>query len=45
MVRVRLPTLADDIVVGIAKIEGITHLILVEPGESWLLNNRIDLET
>jgi len=45
MVRVRLPTLVDDVVVGIAKIEGIAHLIPVELGESWLVNNRIDLET
>ena len=44
MVCVRLPMLADDVVVGIAKIEGIAHLIPVEPGESWLVNNRIDLE-
>jgi len=45
MVHVRLPTLADDVVVGIAKIEGIAHLIPMEPRESWLVNNRIDLET
>ena len=32
MVHIRLPTLVDDVVVGIAKIEGIAHLILVEPG-------------
>ena len=34
MAYVRLPTLADDVVVGIAKIEGIANLIPVEPGES-----------
>ena len=45
MVLVGLPISAEGIVIRIAKIEGMAHLIPLEPGESWLINNRTDLET
>jgi len=46
MIRVGLPTVSEGgLIVPIAKIEGIAHLIPLEPEESWLVNNRIDLET
>jgi len=45
MLRVAFPTTAEGIVVSIAKIEGMAYLIPLEPGKSWLVNNRIDLET
>jgi len=45
MIRVGLPTVSEGLVVPIAKIEGFAHLILLKPGESWLVNNRVDLET
>ena len=44
MLYVAFPTTAEGMVVTIAKIEGIAHLIPLEPRESWLVNNRIDLE-
>ena len=45
MPRVRLSTAIEGVVVPIATIEGMVHLIPLEPGESWLVNNRIDPET
>jgi len=45
MLRVGWSTQEESIVVPIAKVEGMAHLIPLEPGESWLVNNRIDLET
>ena len=45
MLRVAFPATAEGMVISIAKIEGMAHLIPLEPGESWLVNNRIDLET
>jgi len=45
MLRVGFPATTEGMVVSIAKIEGMAHLILLELGESWLVNNRIDLET
>ena len=45
MLRVAFPTTVEGMVVSIAKIEGMAHLIPLEPRESWLVNNRIDLET
>ena len=45
MLRVRFQRKDEGEVVMIAQIEGMAHLIPLEPGESWLVNNRIDLET
>ena len=45
MLRVGWPTRNNSVVVKIAQIEGMAHLIPLEPGTSWLGNNRIDLET
>ncbi|RPB21015.1 hypothetical protein L211DRAFT_851758 [Terfezia boudieri ATCC MYA-4762] len=45
MVRVGWPLNGGGIIVKISQIEGIAHLIPLELGESWLVNNRIDLET
>jgi hypothetical protein len=46
MFRVGLPRGgAEGIIVRISQIEGMAHLVPLEPGESWLVNNRIDLET
>jgi len=45
MLRVGFPATIEGMVVSIAKIKGMAHLIPLEPGESWLANNRIDLET
>jgi len=45
MLHVRLPMPSEGLVVPIAKIEGIANLSPLEPEESWLVNNRIDLET
>ena len=45
MLRVGLATYEAGVVIPIAKIEGIAHLIRLEPGQSWLVNNRIDVET
>jgi len=42
---IRFPATTEGMVVSIAKIEGMAYLIQLEPGESWLVNNRIDLET
>ena len=33
------------VVVQIGQIEGVAHLIALEPGKVWLVNNRIDLMT
>ena len=41
---VGLTNSAEGIVIRIAKIEGMAHLIPLETGESWQINNRIDLE-
>jgi len=41
-----LPTVSNgDLVVLIVKLKVISYLILSESEESWLVNNRIDLET
>ena len=45
MLRVRWSTLEESIVVPIVKVEHMAHLIPLEPGESWLMNNRIHLVT
>jgi len=45
MLRVGWPTPDVGTVVRIGQIEGMAHLIPLEPNKSWLVNNRIDLET
>jgi len=45
MLRVGFTTRGAGVVIPIAKIEGIAHLIPLEPEQSWLVNNRIDIET
>jgi len=45
MFRIGLRRNAEVVIVRISQIEGIAHLIPLEAGESWLVNNRIDLET
>jgi len=45
MLRVGCSTREESMVVPIAKVEGMAHLIPLELGKSWLVNNRIDLET
>ena len=45
MLRVGIPTPVQGVIVRIANIEGLAHLIPLEPGQSWLVNNRIDVET
>ena len=45
MLRVGWPTDVESIVVRMAAIEGIVHLIPLEPEKSWLVKNRIDLES
>ena len=45
ILRVGWPAKEENEVVRIAQIEGMAHLISLEAGESWLVNNRIDLET
>jgi hypothetical protein len=45
MLRVGWGTSEETVVVPIAKVEGMAHLIPLDPGVSWLVNNRIDLET
>jgi len=45
MLVVSLLMAAEGLVVPMVKIEGIAHSILLELGEGWLVNNRIDLET
>ena len=43
MVRVEWPTVEQSLVVRIAQVEEMARLIPLEPGENWLVNNRIDL--
>jgi len=43
--RVGWGTREESVVVPIAKIEGMAQLIPLDPGETWLMNNRIDLKT
>ena len=45
MVRVGFPTRNNNILVNIREVVGMAHLIALEPGERWLINNRIDFET
>ena len=45
MLRVGWGTTNDSAVVKIAQIDGMAHLIPLQPDASWLVNNRIDLET
>jgi len=45
MVRIRWPTVEQSLVVRIAQVEGMAYLIPLEPGESWLVNTRIDLQS
>ena len=45
MVHVGWPNNNEDRVVRIAQIEGMAHLIPLEPEGSWFINNRVDLET
>ena len=45
MLCVGIPTPAQGVIVCIANIEGLVHLIPLEPGQSWLVNNRIDIDT
>ena len=45
ILRVGFTTRRAGVIIPIAKIEGITHLIPLEPEQSWLVNNRIDIET
>ena len=45
MLQLGFTTHEAGIVIPIAKIEGVAHLILLEPEQSWLENNRIDVET
>ena len=42
MVRIGWPTVEQSLVVRMAQVEGMAHLIPLEPGESCLVNNRID---
>jgi len=45
MVRVGWPMVEQSLGVSIAQVEGIAHLIPLDPGESWLVNNRIDFQS
>ena len=45
MLHVGFTTRGAGVIIPIAKIEGIAHLIPLEPEQSWLVNNRIDIET
>lgn len=45
MLRIGWGTSEETMVVPIGKVEGMAHLIPLDPGVSWLVNNRIDLET
>jgi len=45
MLHVRFLATAEGLVVSIAKIKSMAQLILLEPGEGSLVNNRINLET
>ena len=45
MLPIGFTTCGAGIKIPITKIEGIAHLILLEPEQSWLVNNRIHIET
>ena len=45
MIRVRFSMKDMSVIVKISDIVGIAHLVPLEPGERWLINNRIDFET
>ena len=45
MLRVEFTNREAGIIIPIAKIEGIAHLIPLEPEQSLLMNNRMDVET
>ena len=45
MLCIGFTTHEAGVVILIAKIEGIAYLILLEPEQSWLVNNQIDIET
>jgi len=45
IVRIEWPMVEQSLVVRIAQVEGMAYLIPLEPGESWLVNNRIDLQS
>ena len=45
MLRILFTTHGAGVIIPIAKIEGIAYLIPLEPEQSWLVNNRIDIET
>jgi len=45
MLHVGWPTPDVGTVVRIGQIQCMAHLIPLEPNESWLVNNRMDLET
>ena len=42
---IRISTPIKNHVIGITGIEGMAHLILVDPGKLYLINNRIDVHT
>ena len=42
---VGIPMPGQGVIVCIVNIEGLAHLISLELGSSWLVNNRIDVET
>jgi len=44
MLRIRWYTKQESIVVPIVQIEGMVPLLLLDLGETWLVNNRIDLK-
>ena len=43
MIIITMPTPKVDIFVIISDIEGFCHLIEIEYGKKWLINNRIDM--
>ena len=45
MLRISFTTHRAGIVILIAKIQGIAYLILLELEQSWLVNNRMDIDT
>ena len=45
MLQVGFTTREAGVVIPIAKLEGVAHLIPLEPEQSWLVNNCIDVET
>ena len=45
MLCVGFTTRGAGVIIPIAKIKGIAHLIPLEREQSWLVNNRIDIET